>query len=113
MKWTKEKIAEWSVKTFPSLSAEQQMEKLEIELNELMKALTPADKLEEKADVYIVLAILEVRFGCGWAGFAFACLLYGNGDEYAQQIQEAVDIKMDINAKRTWALINGEYRHVD
>ena len=113
MKWTKEKIAEWSVKTFPSLTCEQQAEKLDLELDELMKAISPADRLEEKADVAIVLVILEVRFGCAWAGFCLACLLYGNGDEYANQILEAVDIKMDINAKRTWALINGEYRHID
>lgn len=110
MNWDKKKIAEWSERTFPRLTAQQQEEKLAIELDELMKAKTPADKLEEKADVAIVLSILEERFGVYWAGFCLACLLYSDNGE---DICKAVDIKMDINTKRTWVLVNGEYRYVD
>lgn len=109
MNWPRKKIVEWSEKTFPSLTKEQQLEKLELECREFTASQTPSQSLEELADICIVCAILEKRFNCSFAGIMSCTLI----NRYGQDLKDAIDIKMDINTSRTWALINGEYRHVD
>lgn len=117
MKWSKKSIAEWSEKTFPILDLVQQYHKADLEAREFFDAVESGDtiaSLEELADVYITQAILAFRFGKK-SGLLF-CTLIEAQDELNkpyEKVMDAVDVKMDINASRTWALINGEYRHVD
>lgn len=109
MNWTHENIADWSRKTFPKLTRDQQKEKFFKEVKELQRATSYPEHLEELADVCIVLTILAFRFCVKWAQGCLYALQAGNDEN----LEEAINIKMDINSRRTWALINGEYRHID
>lgn len=108
MKWNRDKIAQWSRKTFPNLTKEQQLRKLEFESIEFVNSKEAHESLEELADICIVCAILERRFDCCFAGILSCCLINRYGDD----LKQAIDIKMDINSERKWNLIKGEYRHV-
>lgn len=104
-------ISGWSLKTFPDLTIEQQLLKLESELEEFEISEEGEKSLEELADVYIVCTILERRFNSR-IGKALketiATLLQDN----MNVLIEAVEAKMDINYKRKWHKTeDGEYRH--
>ena len=89
MKWTDEKIVEWHKETFPKATPDSQIAKMESELGEL---------LLEAADVYIAATNAEKRFG-SVAARVIKGLLY---KILGEALLEAVDMKMDINVKRTF-----------
>ena len=89
MKWTDEKIVEWHKKTFPKATPDSQIAKMEGELGEL---------LLEAADTYIAATNAEKRFG-SVAARVIKGLLY---KILGEALLEAVDMKMDINVKRTF-----------
>lgn len=90
MIWTDKDIVDWHIKTFPCCSVEEQAQKVKEEIQEVINTLINADGtdryIEEVADVYIASLVLIQRFGV----------------DLRLPILEAIDKKMDINAKRKW-----------
>lgn len=104
-----EDIVEWSVNTFPDLTIEQQLMKLESEFDEFETAEGYEKSLEELADVYIVCMILDLRFNSRIGKFMRDTIKVSCTDDI---LTEAVKNKMDINFKRKWHKNEkGEYRH--
>ena len=99
-------VCEWHEKTFPDITKEDQIKKLEEELNEYYECYD----YSELADVLICAIVLRERFGSGIG----KCVFY-----YAKSIiQETranmiVADKLRINKKRIWKKVDGVYRHVD
>lgn len=113
MRWNKSLIADWHRQTFVGCKAEQQRKKLCLECREYFDAVkrgTYAEKLEEIADVYICAASLYMRFNDYAAWFILRMI---ERRQKWPEISEAVDLKMDVNAARRFACINGEWRHVE
>ena len=90
MKWTDEAIVEWHKNTFPNCTVEEQAQKVKEEIQEVINTLIYADGMdryiEEVADVYIASLVLKQRFGV----------------DLRLPISEAIEKKMDENAKRKW-----------
>lgn len=107
MNETPKTIAEWSEKTFPTLTKDAQLEKLIEETSEYMKAETKEERIKELADIYIVASILKERFDCklGWDMFQgiFTIDMVG--------VYKAVDKKMEINRNRIWKWNGKTYHH--
>jgi NTP pyrophosphatase (non-canonical NTP hydrolase) len=113
MKWNKSLIAQWHRQTFVGCKAEQQRKKLHLECREFFDALkhgTYDAKLEELADVYISAASLYLRFSDYSAWFILRQI---EQKKKWPEIADAVDAKMDVNATRRFACIDGEWRHVE
>lgn len=105
MKWTYDKIVDWHKKTFPDADLKSQKIKF---LEEYREYLESGD-ITELADMFIVNAVLTHRFNYG----RFSNIVYEEllKDDFLFNVNELVDRKMDINAKRTWCKVNGVYRH--
>jgi hypothetical protein len=89
MKWPDGKIVEWHIETFPEATPDSQIAKMDEELREL---------LLEAADAYIAATSADLRFGSIIAKiFRFLLLKI-----FGQPLLDAVDMKMDINVKRTF-----------
>lgn len=115
MKETKQSIAEWNAATFPEATLQSQWLKMLEELQEYDKILfNPEEMIKEYADIYIVSAVLEERFGCPYGWMILRQIDYvDNMDLFQKMIGEAVDEKMKINRARKWHFVNGVYRHED
>lgn len=101
-----EEIIEWHKKTFPDVTYESQVRKLEEELSEVMKAKTLQEQLEEFADVYICSLALWKRFD------SFIGMWYSlNYTAKMKDFRHIVANKFDVLKKRTWHEENGVYRH--
>ena len=105
-----EDIVEWHKKTFPDVTMDSQLKKLDEEIGELCEAIKAGVKnhaVKEVADVYIVSRVLADRFN-SWIGNYFLGLL----DEYpVPRMMSEVEKKMEINKNRIWHKVDGVYRH--
>lgn len=99
-------VANWHKETFVLATKEQQIKKLEEELNEYYEKY---DDLE-LADVLICSISLWRRFRCpiGHAVFLYASSIIP-GDKANRIVAE----KMRINRLRKWIFVDGVYRHVE
>lgn len=112
-KWTKEKIAEWHKQALPDCTLAQQYSKANREAREYIYAKLHDDKagmLEEMADIYIVNVVLRMRYNNDMARLICRWI---EGFKSFDKIRQAVDDKMDVNAKRKFAWVKGEWRHVE
>lgn len=112
-KWTKKEIVDWHRKAIPECTLAQQYSKVNREAQEFLYAKHHNDKagmLEEMADIYIVNVVLAVRYNNNMA--KLLCRWIENFRNF-ETIKEAVDSKMDINAKRKFKWLNGEWRHFE
>ena len=103
-------ITEWSKQVFPDLTMEAQLKKLDEELGELVEAIKKedeAEELKETADLYIVARILNDRFN-SYIGAFFLGMIHNSEVE---NIEQAVEKKMEINRNRKWNVKNGVYKH--
>lgn len=113
IKWTNDKIVEWHKKSFPECTLENQLMKLEKELQELAKETDENKRWLEQADVYICAISAWKRYGSEIGRLS----VVGNDRMMAFKKQEetfrkVIDIKMNLNAKRVWArLPDGTYQH--
>ena len=106
-----QEITEWHKKTFPDVTMQELLLKLEEELAELfdainVKAEITEQAMEEQADVYIVSVALMERFNSR-IGLHFYSMDYTN-----KELMKAVRNKMEINKQRTWHKVDGQYRHI-
>lgn len=95
--WERADIVRWHKSTFPHCSADEQLKKLAEEAKEYYLSTTPADKLEEAADVYIAATVLWRRYG---EPLGNEMCVYISGRH--ADIMSAVDCKMAVNTKRAW-----------
>lgn len=114
-KWTDEKIEEWFLESFPNVSLNAQLLKLEEECKEMLSSSSLAEAQEELADIYIVLLGLKTLDSC--VGIFFSTLFNQAGtlaDPLKDILFKKVDEKMDKNSKRTWKQTSeGLYRHIE
>lgn len=106
--WTSANIAVWNKSKFPKNSATKQRRKLAGEMQEFKEAITPAHRLEELADVYIASAALWTRYH-DFNGRLMVEFI--ERSKKWNEIADAVDCKMDINATRKFIRKFGEWRH--
>lgn len=105
-----EDISNWSEKTFPDLTLEKQLLKLETELEETAQAENEDDFLKETADVYIVSVILKNRFN-SWIGRVIMAII--EEETPFDELEKYVNAKMEKNKSRVWAKQkDGTYHHV-
>lgn len=112
-RWTKNSIADWHRKALPECTLAQQYSKANREAREFFYAKHHQDNagmLEEMADIYIVNVVLTTRYNNDMARLICRWIECSKSFE---RIRQAVDDKMDINAKRKFAWIKGEWRHVE
>ena len=102
--WTPEQIAKWHEDTFPNATMESQLLKLEEEIGEYFSS---EDDMEEYADVYIVVKVLQLRYK-SLIGDIMSELLLNDDD-----VIRCINNKMDINTQRKWEFVDGVYRHVE
>lgn len=95
MKWTDKEIVDWHKKTFPNCIVLDQADKVGEEIHEMIMAIVNEESKErikeEVADVYIASLVLKERFGIDY-----------HFPIFREKIEEAIDKKMDQNAKRKW-----------
>lgn len=109
--WTKDDIKQWHMKNLPYCTVREQRIKANREIEEYYSARKAGDyaaKLEEFADVYIVNAVLWYRYR-DYTGRLMVELIENR--KKWDEISEAVDCKMEINATRKFVKKFGEWRH--
>lgn len=110
-KWTDEKIEEWFLESFPNVSLNAQLLKLEEECEEMLSSSSSIEAEEELADIYIVL--LGLKALDSYVGLFFS-VLFNQADPLKDILFEKVDEKMDKNSKRIWKQTSeGLYRHIE
>jgi hypothetical protein len=109
-KWNLRTIGLWNKATFPYETVRGQRLKCSSEAREYFNAKTYNERIEELADFYIANAGLDGRFNED--GGRLVCELMRDLPNW-DEINEAVQNKMEINLTRTWEKTNtGEHRHV-
>lgn len=109
-KWTDEKIEEWFLESFPNVSLNAQLLKLEEECKEMLSSSSLTEAEEELADIYIVLLGLNALDS--YVGLFFS-IIFNQADPLKDKLFEKVDEKMDKNSKRTWKQTSeGLYKHI-
>ena len=115
MKESIESIAQWSRETFPDATLIGQLNKFKDEKEEWEE--TPCnteDELFELADMFIV-ACSVARFSATEAMYCFrsvaekleiSCFA-------TQDLERAIDKKMEINRARKWCIKSGNYQHTE
>ncbi len=99
-------ISDWHKATFPNHTREQQILKFFEEGREYFLS----GSLEELADFCIVSIVLNDRYDeSSFANIAFNEAM--NSKFSLEDIQYAIEKKMEINKKRHWVLKDGVYRH--
>lgn len=109
--WTKDDIFRWHMEALPDCTINEQRIKAHKESKEFYDARKTDDyasKLEEFADVYIANVALWVRYH-DFNGRLMVEFI--ERSKKWDEIAEAVDCKMDINATRKFIRKNGEWRH--
>ena len=102
-------IVRWHIKTFAKATLETQLLKVNSEMAEMINATTPANYIEECADVCIASIALAERFN-SWVGKHLLLKLFYDCDESKKNLlKQAIKRKMKINKKRTWK----EDQHVE
>nr|DAO76774.1 MAG TPA: Protein of unknown function (DUF550) [Microviridae sp.] len=109
-------IAKWHEETFPDTDLKGQIEKWFEEKNEWQASLKPArhGDISELADMYIVACGLT-RFNSMEAMFCFMriCDELCHSGHSTQELEHAIDTKMERNRARAWKKQdNGTYHHI-
>lgn len=99
--WNSANIANWNKITFPKNTKEKQIRKLESEITEWREAVTRQHKLEELADIFIASAGLT-RFSNIGNFMCYLLQLLDDENKNKHVLHDAVDVKMNINRKRTF-----------
>lgn len=112
MKESIKSIIEWHETTFPDATLMGQEEKFEKEYKEYKES--GKKDILELADMFIV-ACGVARFPNG-SGSAILCFVRTSNELEksnftGDELQEAVDKKMEINRQRKWNFENGVYQH--
>lgn len=106
-----EKLSKEHEKLFPNATAESQFFKLEEEIEELEKADSRKEHIEENADVYIVCAGLYRWF----PKTAVAVYLFYVQSNLMLRIEEEIEAevnrKWQVNLKRKWVWNGKTYHH--
>lgn len=114
MEETIETIMQWHKETFPDTTLEEQMDKFELEAKEYDQATKREEKIKEFIDMNIVCyGIKRIK---ETASKPFEDRLLSIRADLRMTLGEhrrALESKMEINRKRKWHKVNGEYRHVD
>lgn len=115
MKETVISIAKWHEETFPDADLDGQIEKFNEEYDEFYNTNSVSEMIDELADLFIV--------SCGIARFSTAdAMFYFHETDHVlgthripyEDLQEAIDKKMEKNRKRVWAKQeNGSYHHTN
>lgn len=106
-----EDVREWHEKTFPDAKLNNQLLKLEEELEELEQASTFLEKELEYADVLIVCAGL-MRWKSKVGEYIIKNTISNNNLTGLNHIIGNIHIKMAKNKQRVWKkLKNGVYHH--
>lgn len=113
MKETVASIIKWSEETFgDNITLEGQATKFYDELNEWLA--TDRTDITELADLAIVASSVA-RFSVIEAMFCFDAVeeeLY-RSQFTEQQLEDAIDDKMQINRQRKWSIGKGNYQHIE
>ena len=115
MKETIASIILWHEQTFPDATMKGQIEKWFDEEKEFKKTIQGTEEeLFELADMVIVSAgIMRFSYKLGFDYLARTLQYMINADYVGQALWEAVEVKMQINRKRKWAISKGNYQHVE
>lgn len=100
-------VVNWHKETFPDATKEEQLKKLEEELNEFYQDLHNM----ELADVLICAIVLIERFKSPIGRVVFNG--FANHPDFYPSLDEIISKKIQINKSRTWQKIDGVYRHVE
>lgn len=109
--WSKDDILRWHLKALPLCTIQDQRIKVNREAREFYRAEKRKDyvnKLEEIADVYIASVALWKRYH-DYAGRLMIEMIEHR--RKWNEIADAVDCKMEINATRKFYKKYGEWRH--
>ena len=105
-------IANWSQEVFPDANLEGQLNKFRLEKAEWLAS--KREDIEELADMAIVASSIA-RFSVVEAMFCF-----GRAEEElchssftTQELEEAINKKMQKNLLRTWEKKDGQYQHIE
>ena len=115
MKETIASIVQWSRETFPEATLRGQLRKFKDEKEEWEKAPSNSEaELFELADMFIV-ACSVARFS---ATEAMYCLMVAAEKLElscfaTQDLERAIDKKMEINRARNWCIKDGNYQHTE
>lgn len=107
LKSTIDCVVNWHKETFPDVTKEDQLKKLEEELKEFYKDFSDM----ELADVLICSIALSERFNSPIGNVVFNS--FANQPDFYPSLDEIISKKMQINKSRTWQKIDGVYRHVE
>lgn len=99
-------VCEWHKETFPDITKEDQIRKLEEELNEYHECYD----FSELADVIICSVVLWKRFNSEIGRCVFN---YAKNESSQLRLNFIVSDKLRINKKRIWKKVDGVYRHVE
>lgn len=99
-------VCEWHKETFPDITKEDQIRKLEEELNEYYECYD----YSELADVLICAIVLWKRFKSEVGKCVF---YYSKSIIKETRANMIVADKLRINKKRIWQKVDGVYRHVE
>ncbi len=109
-RWNIKSIGIWNKETFPDETTAGQRMKAKKEAAEYLAAQSYERRIQELADFYIANAGLASRFGD--EGGNLVCLLIRDLP-YWGEVNKEVQSKMEINQKREWERVYGEYRHIE
>lgn len=107
-KWNKSSIAVWNKEKFRENTAFEQRVKCDKEAEEYFAAKSYPNRMEELADFYIANAGLGYRFGRG-SGKLICQLI--EDSPWWNEVNKAIQAKMEINQTRTFVKKDGEWRH--
>ena len=99
-------VCEWHKETFPDITMDEQIRKLEEELKEYYECYD----FSELADVIICSVVLWKRFNSEIGRCVFN---YAKKESSQIRLNFIVSDKLRINRGRIWKKIDGIYRHVD
>ena len=115
MKETIESIVQWSRETFPEATLIGQLNKFKDEKEEWERAPYNSEaELFELADMFIVACSIA-RFSATEAMYCLRVTADKLELSYftTQDLERAIDKKMEINRARKWCIKDGNYQHTE
>lgn len=115
MKESIESIAQWSRETFPNATLLGQLNKFKDEKEEWEASPSNSEaELFELADMFIVACSIA-RFSATEAMFCLRRVadILENTCFATQDLERAIDKKMEINRARKWCIQDGNYQHTE
>ena len=115
MKETIDSIILWHEQTFPDATMNGQIEKWFDEEKEFKQTRQGTDEeIYELADLVIVSAgIMRFNYGLGFDFLSKTLQYMIDADYIGTVLWEVVKEKMQINRNRKWAIVKGNYQHVE